>query len=166
MAVYKVYAPPAPPTGGAASPEHFVFVRESFSWAAFLIPLPWMLYRRLWIVLAFYCLAAVAMALLAGSELAPVSMALGVLTPFVLGFEGNALRGWSLDRRGYTLEGVAEGRRRDDAEIRFFTRWVGGHAAAPQQPTPGPAARTLPITTLRETPTGIVGLFPTAGTQT
>ena len=39
-------------------------------------------------------------------------------------FEANDLRGAALERRGYRLIGVAEGRDRTDAELSFFETWL------------------------------------------
>ncbi len=39
-------------------------------------------------------------------------------------FEANDLRGAALERRGYRLIGVAEGRGRTQAELSFFRAWL------------------------------------------
>src|SRR5262245_50437458 len=56
MAVYSVFAPP--PSTGEADAERFRFVRDGFSWGAFLLGPLWMIWRRLWLVLLI-CLVVV-----------------------------------------------------------------------------------------------------------
>src|SRR3984893_6090975 len=61
MSVYTVHIPPSTRRGSASGPERFVFVRDGFSfWAFLLVPL-WMLWHRLWLVFVGYCVLAIAL---------------------------------------------------------------------------------------------------------
>jgi hypothetical protein len=51
MAVYAVLEPPARPDGQPADPDRVRFVRDGFSWGAFLFGPLWMIRHRLWLVL-------------------------------------------------------------------------------------------------------------------
>src|SRR5215469_11148463 len=64
MSVYTVHEPPQRAAGLAADPNRFVFVRDGFSWWAFLLAPLWMLRHRLWLALAIYLLLAVALEIL------------------------------------------------------------------------------------------------------
>ena len=57
MSVYTVYQPPLRPADSSPATDRFVFVRDGFSWWAFLLTPLWMLRHRLWLVLTVYVLA-------------------------------------------------------------------------------------------------------------
>src|SRR5258708_6987549 len=51
MSVYTVHEPPLPAGAAASDVERFAFVRDGFSWWAFLLAPLWMLRHRMWLVL-------------------------------------------------------------------------------------------------------------------
>ena len=53
-AIYTVHEPPLKPDESAPDPDRFVFVRDGFSFWAFLLAPLWMLRHRLWLVLLGY----------------------------------------------------------------------------------------------------------------
>ena len=120
MAIYSVHSRPGAPA------EDSIFVKEGFAWAAFFFTLLWALWHRMWIVaaVAFSATAAIVAAVswLAQGDL-PVNLA-SLAVSFILGFEGNDLRRWSLARRGYREIAMAAGRDLDEAELRFFSEQV------------------------------------------
>ena len=59
MPVYTVHEPPVRTPGALADPARFIFVRDGFYWWAFLLTPLWMLWRRLWLVLAVYLLISI-----------------------------------------------------------------------------------------------------------
>ncbi|MBB1249449.1 DUF2628 domain-containing protein [Rhizobium sp. G21] len=76
-----------------------LFIRDGFSWAAFLLPLPWMLYRRLWLIAALSVAALFAAGLVAeGFELEGLSVAFGLILSLWTGFEGGHLRAMHLEK--------------------------------------------------------------------
>ena len=103
--------------------EDVILVKDGFSWPAFLVPLLWLLYKRMWIVLAFYLAAESGLAALAYSELLPEAAAtVGTFAiSLILGLEGNDLYRWSLDRRRYREQAVVVARDFAAAEQRYFT---------------------------------------------
>ena len=60
MAVYTVHQPPLKKDEAAPDPERFAFVRDGFSFWAFLFGPLWMLRHRMWLVLLGYVAVAVA----------------------------------------------------------------------------------------------------------
>jgi hypothetical protein len=161
MTIYTVLAPPVSATGGLDEADRMIFVKDGFSWSAFLIPVVWMLYRRMWVVLCFYALYLVAIELAGRFLGAPTATALGVLGALFLGFEGNSLLRWTLSRRRFTEQGLVEAASRDEAEIRFFHRFAAASTAAAEPRLAGPAVHRA---ARPDSSADIVGLFPTPGT--
>ncbi|BCP55807.1 hypothetical protein K32_44240 [Kaistia sp. 32K] len=161
MTIYTVHAPPVSATGGLDEADRMIFVKDGFSWPAFFLPVLWMLYRRMWVVLAVYALYLVAIELSGRYLGAPTAAALGLLGALFLGLEGSSLLRWTLSRRRFTEAGVAEGRSRAEAEIRFFHRFA---AASPVVPEAVPATARIARAAQPNASADIVGLFPTPGT--
>jgi Protein of unknown function (DUF2628) len=167
VAVYSVYEPPKPPADLALRAEKLAFVKEGFSWPALFVPVLWLIYHRMWLeLIAFLAIFAVlpfAFGLDRQNEelVGWISFALVVL----FAFEANDLRTASLERRGYTLAGVAMGSGRAEAERDFFRQWLPLQAvtAEPEPAVPAPRERrpepkALPPTSgPREE---VIGLFP------
>jgi hypothetical protein len=139
-----------------AALERSVFVREGFSMAALVFGPLWVLSTRLWLALVVWLALGAglfAWALLASP--APLAVAgLVFLMHVVLAFEAAPLRRAGLGRRGYQMVTVVHGRRQLDAERAFFARWASMNHS--RSPSPSPAVG-------RPRQTGMVGLFPSAG---
>ena len=171
MTLYTVNAPPAGSAGAAPDPGSLVFVKEGFSWPALLIPELWLIFRRMWLVLVLYVAVALLLVELAArlGDALPISVV--ILARFLFALEANGLRRWTLERNGYALLAVVEGRGRDEAERRFFSEWMGEVAAAnPPAPPVSPAPPTPVAAAPRAEPWkptpengGVVGLFPAPG---
>ena len=100
MSVYTVHEPPQRGGDALSHTERFAFVRDGFSWAAFLFGPLWMLRQRMWLVLLSYIVftAAVQACLWALGVAAPVKFTVGVLIALLIGFEAATLRRFSLRR--------------------------------------------------------------------
>jgi Protein of unknown function (DUF2628) len=100
------------------------FVKDGFSWPAFVFTFLWLVYKRMWVVLAIAI--AVQILLAAGADYSGAPLWLtsttGLILSFFLGLEGNALYRWTLAGRGYDEEGLASGDSMDEAEIRYFAQ--------------------------------------------
>ena len=170
MALFTVHLPPEAERSEATA-DRIRFVRDGFSVWALLLPLPWILVNRLWLVLLGW-LAAIAalegLTLAAGEAAGAVAAAL-----FSIWFamEARDLKRWTLDRRGWRLAAVVEGGDLDIVERRFFAAWLSTDPAWDGSPG-GPAApvvREAPRRSAPWTPTGgtghgsAIGLFPGAG---
>ncbi|MGE0501202.1 MAG: DUF2628 domain-containing protein [Rhizobiaceae bacterium] len=128
-----------------------MFVRDGFHVLAFLIPVAWLLWHRLWIEAAL--VLAVQILLAMGSELAGVPLA-GAVASFVVsiwsGLEGPALRIAALRRRGWTERTAVEAQSLDEAELRYLLVDGDGDVeaaeiATPRHPQRVPAAAALPV---------------------
>jgi Protein of unknown function (DUF2628) len=159
MAVYTVHEPPRRTDDALAHTERFTFVRDGFSWPAFLFAPLWMLRYRLWLALIVYLL--VVSALGAATRVLGDGdwlLAISLLVSLLVGFESSSLRRYGLARRGWKTLGVVVGDDLEAAERRFFDAWAtGGVPWSATPPAAGPAAPA---------PSGpIIGLFPEPGAR-
>src|SRR5262249_10455538 len=139
MPVYTVHQPPLRRDETESDPARIAFVRDGFSFWAFLLGPLWMLARRLWLVLLGYCVlaAAIHFALLAIAATPGVRITVSLLLAILVGLEASSLRRWTLRRRGWTDIGVVVA---DDLHI-AGRRFCAGWAAGAGHPCAGPAGR-------------------------
>jgi hypothetical protein len=134
MAIYFVHGDPA-------KPEEAVFVREGFSFAAFVFQPFWALWNRMWLTAAVLVAIAIMIGTLIASDtlrsLASLAVAL------VFGFAANGLRRRSLMLRGKPELGLTAGETQEEAELRFYLTKSAQPMAAPElapavpRPAPG-----------------------------
>lgn len=160
MAVYTVHQPPARYADPLPAAERIVFVRDGFSFWAFLIAPLWMLWHRMWLVLLGYVvvLAAVDTALSAIGASRTAMSVIGLLISLLVGLEASTFRRLSLRRRGFRNIGIVSGADREDAERRFFGSWLDD--ARP--PVPPASLSASPPAHVSRTP-DVTGLFPQPG---
>ncbi len=139
--------------------EQILFVREKFFWLALILPLFWLLWHRLWIGLLGWIGAVVIIGVVIwGLNLDQITAAAASLIPsLVVALEGTELRRRKLLRRGFRDAGVVVAVDLEDAERRFFARWL----ARGETLRPAPAAPLTPLPPLPQT--SVIGLFPEAG---
>jgi Protein of unknown function (DUF2628) len=145
MAVYTVHEPPLKRYDAAGDPDRYVFVRDGFSFWAFLLGPLWMLRHRMWLVLVGYLVLVGGMQLglqRLGVEGGVAAMA-GLLVALLIGFEAGTLRRFTLARRRWTNVGVIVGDDREVAEQRFFDAWIKRVSMGPW-PQPQPQAGAQP----------------------
>ena len=116
-----------------------ILVKEGFSWPALFIPLIWLIYKRMWIVLVFYVAVTMALTVLSQVALLPDSAVLvgNLAVNLILGLEGNDLYRWTLARRRYREQAVVVGRNLIAAEQRYFQTiadTIGRRRAVPALP--------------------------------
>ncbi|MPZ40061.1 MAG: DUF2628 domain-containing protein [Rhizobiales bacterium] len=166
MAIYTVHQPPLKRYEAAPDPERFAFVRDGFSFWAFLFGPLWMLRHRMWLVLIGYIVVVIAMQV--GLRLIGASSGGSAFATFMLqllvGLEAGTLRRFTLGRRRWRNVGTIVGSDRETVEQRFFDAWVRGDTLAPIDPvartlTPAPAQRGAAPAQ------DVIGLFPQPGTQ-
>ena len=168
MSVYTVHEPPSRAGAAAANVERFAFVRDGFSWWAFLFAPLWMLRHRMWLVLIGYVVVVGAIEVPVKLSGAPASAAsvIGLLLGLLVGLEAGTLRRFTLNRRGWKNLGVVSGDDFEDAERRFFDTWLrrtNSPPGAPRTPTP-PTAPGAPIQRPPRAP-DVIGLFPEPGAR-
>jgi hypothetical protein len=166
MSVYAVYAPPPKRGHSAPDPERFVFVRDRFSFWAFVLAPLWMLRHRLWLAFVLYLIVFVALEIGLGAIGASRAMMLtaAALLSLLVGLEGATLRRRALARRGWSNVGIVLGDDLEAAERRFYDSWVmqGGRNGKPRaamQPA-------VSVPNLRRPPSSeVTGLFPEPGVR-
>jgi hypothetical protein len=134
-----------------------VFLRDGFSWPAFLLPLPWLLFRKLWLI------AALAVVLYLASIYAAESWrldALPVAFSFVLSLwvalEGGEARMRRFERLGWTLDRVMSAETLADAEAVYFAERSARAGNQPVDHLPAlPVGR--PISSGNLVPLGLIG---------
>ena len=165
MRIYTVHAPPAG-RRDANDPTRFAFVKEGFCWPALLIPVLWLIFRRLWLVLILFLAVAAVFGRLSDRIADPFAGVVLLAALFLFALEANGLRRWTLERRGWRLVGVAEGNSLREAELRFFPAYVAAGGRVPEvaaPPPPPPPAPPAPPTGKAPEPAPVVGLFPAPG---
>jgi hypothetical protein len=168
MRVYSVHEPPVRTLDPLPDAERFVFVRDGFSFRAFLFAPLWMLWHRMWWVLAGYLIVSALLEttlVVLGATPAGVFV-VGLLISLLVGLEASTLRRFTLNRRGWRNVGIISGATLEDAERRFFEAWLqamshpAAVATAAAAPTPGAASAAPPHTPQEP---NVVGLFPEPG---
>jgi len=163
MAVYTVHEPPPTPEESAPDPERFVFVRDGFSFAAFLFGPLWMLWHRMWLVCFGYVIVAGILEFALHSVAASTGMTTlaGFLLALLIGFEGPSLRRFALARRRWSNVGIIVGDNLESAEQRFFDAWARPGRSGWLAPREAPEARAR-APEMHAQP-DIIGLFPEPG---
>ena len=108
MSIYTVHEPPLRAGTPAPEPERYVFVRDSFSFWAFLFGPLWMLRYRMWLVFVLYVVGSLVLeglVVVAGASDVVIA-AIGLLISLWVGLEAATLRRFTLRRRGWTDVGV------------------------------------------------------------
>jgi hypothetical protein len=172
MRVYSVHEPPVRGLDPLPDPERFVFVRDGFYFRAFLFTPLWMLWHRMWLVLAAYVIVSAVLetALVAVGATPADVLVVALLISLLVGLEASTLRRFTLSRRGWRNVGVISGADLEDAERRFFEAWVHElpaqrvvPAAPPPAPPSPPGASPAPPRPAQGP--DVVGLFPEPGTH-
>ncbi len=159
MKTYAIYHRSSTPAGVLAEPDSAVFVKEGPAWAAIFVPVLWALWNQLWLVMAAIVVLELILAgighltSLPASTMVPISL----LFNFLIALEGNELRRWTLERRGYRLVGLVTAPSPYEAELIYFERLLNETPAPPRTPSPVPPALRLSASPADNS------LFPVAG---
>jgi hypothetical protein len=170
MRVYSVHEPPTRGLDLLPDAERFVFVRDGFYFRAFLFTPLWMLWHRMWLVLAGYVIVSAVLEtalVVVGAPRADV-VVVALLISALVGLEASTLRRFTLNRRGWRNVGIVSGASLEDAERRYFEAWVQelpSQRAVPMTPPPAPPPASGAVPTSPRAPQGsdVVGLFPEPG---
>jgi hypothetical protein len=164
---YTIHEPAAAPADPMARADATQFVKEGIAWWALVFPVLWLLYHRLWIVLAGFL--GILVLIEVGAALAGLGEAAAgwvtIVISLVFALEANNLRRWTLTRRGFVMAGSVSGHDLTECELRYFSQW-------PDAPTPpaggagtskSPSAPAGAKTSTQGGEDEVIGLFPEAG---
>lgn len=128
MSTYVVMAPPEfdDLAGDPNQTDRLEFVPDGFSPLAFLFSIIWLLVHRMWLVLLGYLAVTLAVELLALTVSQEAMGVIALTIAFLFAFEAQALRRWSLERKGWRVVGIVDAVNKAEAELRFL------HKAADQ----------------------------------
>jgi hypothetical protein len=124
-----------------ASEEELSFVRDGFSWLAFLFPPLWLVWHRLWVeavVAVAVLMAAAALGRVEGLSLA--GSLLTLLVSVFVGLEGNAMRVAARERRGWEVEAVIDADDEEGAGTRYAAAAEDGEDETDDRPRIVPSA--------------------------
>ncbi len=153
MTIYTVMCPP--PSGNqTADAEQVAFVKEGFCWPALFFSAFWLLWHRMWLVLAGYIVIEVLLVIAGALIGGPIGGVLSLLFTVLFALEANGLRRWTLERNGWTLAGVVSGAGLAECETRFFQQWVQAEAHRVPRPLPAETRRA------QAPKDDVLGLFP------
>ena len=143
MIVYTVHEPPRPGQSIEARADSIEFVKEGFTIWGFVFGPLWLLYNRAWLafILTLVVMAGLAALLIQLGLKDQAPGIVDILVSLIIGFEGNDILRWSLQRKGYALLASVAGRNRLECERRFFDAWLPD--AAGKGPAPGTPAMGL-----------------------
>ena len=114
-----------------------LFVRDGFSWLAFLFPLVWLLYRRLWLITAIaIVLYGIAIYLAETYRLDALPVAFSFVLGLWTALEGGEARVRKYERLGWTVERVLSAARLADAEEIYFAEKAATARSRPAEPLP------------------------------
>lgn len=148
MTVFTVHEPPGAPLDRIDRAAVMAFVKDGFTWGAFLLGPIWLLGNRLWLALAGYVVAVAAGGLLLEAVGANhgwhALLVLGL--NLIVGWEAHTLKAAKLDADGWAQLGSVSGNGLNDCERRFFEGWLPTQQmmrrAAPQpDAAPAPAQK-------------------------
>lgn len=135
-----------------------VFIRDGFSWPAFLFPLPWLLYRRLWpIALAAVAVYLVTIVLAEQYRLDALPLAFSFVLSLWAALEGGQARVRRLERLGWQIDRVIAADNIADAETVYFADKAATMRNQPAEPLPAlPAGK--PVAVSDAVALGLIGL--------
>jgi len=134
-----------------------LFIRDGFSWLAFLFPLPWLLVRRLWLVAVIAIgLYAIAVYLAETYRLDALPIAFSFVLGLWTALEGGETRVRKYERLGWQVERVIGADNLADAEDIYFAEKAQTARSRPAEPLPA-LARGKPVAQPNAVALGLIG---------
>lgn len=132
MNLYTVHYPQEAENSLTGMATSAVLVKDGFSWSALFLPTVWFLAKKMWIVFAIYlAIQAIILTIVYAADLPAEIFTITKITGnLILGFEGNNLYRWSLDRARFREHGTIAARDIVAAEHRLFSQLTRGRAFA------------------------------------
>lgn len=156
MTAYLVLASP----GAQIPDERSVVIADRFAPWAFIAPVIWLLFNRLWLAAFAAVLVMAAATFLASSAGQPVlGLALDLALSLITALEGRAWRAAALQRRGWRLVDVIE---TEDPDLAFelHAAQAARDRKAPTQSNSRPSLQPLVLGRQTGRETGSIGLVP------
>jgi hypothetical protein len=147
MLIYTVHEPGRPAQSLEKRADDAVFIKEGFTGWGFLFGPLWLLFNGLWLefVVALLLSAGAAAVLIGlGLDQGQASGLANFLLMLIIGFEGNNLRRWRLERKGYVFLASVAGKSFEECERRFFDAWLPAVSKPKAPPAPQPASSAGP----------------------
>lgn len=146
MAVYTVYVPPGGDPTATSAAERTIFVREGFSFPAFLFTPIWLIVRRAWLLLAAYLAVAILIAVIVTVlDVDPmVASIASLLVSLLVGVEASAIRQRKLERRGYRHTASVVARNEEQAALQFFAEMTRARPSLVTHPSDGALVPSIP----------------------
>lgn len=150
--------------------EDTVFVRDGMAWPCLVIPVAWMLWHRMWVpaAIVFACSLAIAAIGKVGGDQVLANL-IGFGFQFLVAFEANDLRRWSLGKAGYKEAGLVAADNLAEAEIRYFASIdpeFGASSPADEGPAEGTGLKAPGRSqSMGRAEPGPIGIFPEATTE-
>lgn len=146
MTSHVVMIPPYTPAGDRAVEAEYV--ADRFSVWAFVFPVVWALWHRLWLEAAILVLIGLGIGFaVARAGTAPVEVAGGIMTLLIsilVGLESASLRVAALRRRGWSEAAIVNADNAEEAAIRFAVSAANVPGTAPASAVPPPAFKPHP----------------------
>ncbi len=164
MVIYSVHEREDEDGDIATRADKIFFVRDGFAWIALVTPLLWLLYHRMWLILAGFVVLIVAIqagVLVFGlGEERAGSAALVVNGAFA--FLANDLRRRTLELQGYSLVELVAGRDLAECEERFFTEWLSKQDVRADEASGAKLKKATVASPLNSSieAEGVIGIFP------
>lgn len=155
--------------------ERVVFVREKFSWPAFIFTPFWLLRWKLWFGFLLWLVAFLSVTVL-GARLGYGpwgAVAASIFPSLYFALDAANLRTRKLLRSGYREAAIIDAKNVDAAERHFFVSWQSSTTAEPSVPPlktdypypPQSAPVVQPQIKTASTESGVIGLFPNPGAR-
>jgi hypothetical protein len=168
MAVYAVFEPRMRDDDADRHAERITFVRDGFTWSAFIFGPLWMLRHRLWLAFVVYAVifAAVGLAQYARALPPGTETVVGVMLALLIGLEAATLRRRKLLWWRWRDAGIVVADNLVSAEQRFFDRWTAG---ATDTVRSSAAVRSMPLASSSppshffDRDNDVIGMFPPPG---
>jgi hypothetical protein len=129
MATFLVLIPP----GAKAGDEKARFLRDRFSWVAFLLPVFWLLWQRAWLAAALaFAAQSLGSAIMEHPQLGLVGLGISLATGLLVALEGPSMVVAGLERKGWALDRVIVADDLAMAEEIYYMDNQTGDAPAPE----------------------------------
>ncbi|MBA8877838.1 DUF2628 domain-containing protein [Phyllobacterium myrsinacearum] len=157
MASYIVLVPPS--QDNQVQGDRTVFIRDGFAIIAFVLPVPWLLFNRLWFEAALVFAAVTAISIV-GSYTGHGNLAeiVAALLALLVAFEASNWRIKAFERRGFYPAAIIDARSAADAETAYFHGDQFAVAPAPALPDIPRVAPAVMTTEGKPVAGGMLGL--------